>query len=436
MKTLILGRTLGFDRMPESGEDTGALRYEPDGAILIENGRIIAAGPMASLADMAVRPGEVEVIDHRPHLILPGFVDPHVHYVQMQVLGSYAGSLLDWLERFTFLEEQRFGDPAHARAIADAFLDTLIRHGTTTALSFCSVHPGSVDALFEAAEARGMAMAGGKVMMDREAPAALTDTPQTAYDDTTALIARWHGRGRATCAITPRFALTSTEEQLAMAGALVREHPGCLVQSHLSENFGEIERVRQLFPQDRDYTSVYARFGLLTPRALYGHCIHLSERESALMAEAGAVAVSCPTSNLFHGSGLFPHKHVAAAGVRIAYATDVGGGTSYSMLRTMDEAYKVAQLQGLRLHPFETFAHMTLGNAEALGMEAEIGTLAVGSMADLVVLDSAATPEAAIKMQRVESLEEELFLLQTTGDDRSVVETYVAGRPMKAALAA
>lgn len=428
---VLRGRTLTFHHRPTDADDTDAFTYESDGALLVENGKIADSGPFGALHS---RHPQAKIADHSGHLILPGFIDPHIHYPQMQVVGSYAGSLLEWLNNYTFVEEQRFSDEAHAAHIAEAFLDELIRHGTTTALSFCTVHRQSTDAFFTAAAKRNMCMAGGKVMMDREAPAALTDTAQSSYDDTKTLIERWHGKARATYAITPRFAITSTPEQLDAAGTLAREHPSCLIQSHLSENHAEIERVRQLYPDDRDYTSIYERFGLLTDKALYGHCIHLTDREIAAMSEAGAVAVSCPTSNLFLGSGLFPRAKLAQSGVRIAYATDVGGGTSYNMLRTMDEGYKVAQLQGDRLHPLQSYHAVTRGNAEAMGMVERIGTLDIGTDADLVVLDATATVAAALKMQRVETLAEELFLLQTLADNRAVVETYVAGAPLKSAF--
>ncbi|MEM1289135.1 MAG: guanine deaminase, partial [Pseudomonadota bacterium] len=394
---LLRGRTLTFDRVPASDEET-THHYDGDGGILIEHSKIKALG---SFNILRAQNPEVKVIDHRPHLLLPGFIDTHVHYVQMQVLGSYAGSLLEWLHNYTFLEEQRFNDEGHASRIAGLFLDELISNGTTTVLSFCSVHAKSVDAYFAAALDRNMAVLGGKVMMDREAPAPLTDTAQSGYDQSKMLIERWHGKGRGKYAITPRFAITSTEEQLNKAGALASEHPDCLIQSHLSENHGEIERVRQLFPGDASYAAVYERFGLLNHRALFGHCIHLNESETALMAESGAVAVCCPTSNLFLGSGLFPRQRLAKAGIRISYASDVGGGTSYSMLRTMSEAYKVAQVQGDRLNPFRTFAYATIGNAGALGMADEIGILAPNSFADIVVLDAKATPSMALKMERV-----------------------------------
>jgi guanine deaminase len=431
MRSLLRGRTLSFHRRPANGDDRQAYTFDGDGSVLIEEGKIIANGPFDALK---LAHPDVDVIDHRPHLILPGFIDPHIHYPQMQVVGSYAGSLLEWLNRYTFIEEQRFADQAHAERIAGLFMNELIRYGTTTAVAFCSVHPGSADAFFAAAAKRNMAMAGGKVMMDREAPDALTDTAQSSYDDTKALIERWHGKGRATYAITPRFAITSTPEQLEAAGTLAREHPTCLIQSHLSENHGEIDRVAELYPDDEDYTAIYERFGLLTDRALYGHCIHLKPRERAAMAEAGAVAVSCPTSNLFLGSGLFRHKVLQEDGIRIAYATDIGGGTSYSMLRTMDVGYKVAQLHGDRMHPLQTFYAMTRGNAEALRMESQIGTLDPGTDADLVVLNASAMPASALKMERVETLEEELFLLQTLADNRMIAETYVAGVPMKSTL--
>lgn len=425
---LLRARTLTFHHRPTDAEDTSAYSYESDGALLIKNGKIADSGAFDAVRS---RHDDAKIVDHRPHLILPGFIDPHIHYPQMQVVGSYAGSLLEWLTTYTFIEEQRFGDLAHAQRIADAFMDELIRQGTTTASTYCTVHPASVDAFFTAAAKRNMAMAGGKVMMDRQAPDALCDTAQSSYEDSKALIGRWHGKGRAKYAITPRFAITSTPEQLEAAGTLAREHPDCLIQTHLSENHHEIERVRQLYPEDKDYTAVYERFGLLTERALYGHCIHLNEREMAAMAQAGAVAVSCPTSNLFLGSGLFPRQKMADAGVRIAYATDVGGGTSYSMLNTMDQAYKVAQLQGDRAHPLQSYHAITRGNAEAMSMVENIGTLDIGSDADLVVLDATATPASALKMERVETLAEELFLLQTLSDSRHVAQTYVAGVPLK-----
>ena len=423
---LIRGRVLSFHADPAEVED--AFTYIEDGALLVDGGRIAAVGDYADL-----RRDGLAVIDHRPHLILPGLIDPHIHFPQVQVVASWGAQLLDWLRDYTFPAEARFADSVHAERMAGAFCDMLIAHGTTTACAFASVHPGSVDALFGAAEARGMAMLGGKVMMDRNAIPAVQDTAQQSYDDTKALIARWQGRGRLTYAITPRFAITSTPEQLAAAGALVAEHPDLPMQTHLSENRAEIDFTLSLYPQARDYLDVYDRFGLLGPRSLMGHSIHLSEREIARMAETGTRAIHCPTSNLFLGSGLFDEAGLRRAGVVTGVATDIGGGTSYSMLQTLNEAYKVLQMRGQNLPALQAFHWATRGNAIALGMEDRIGSLAVGSDADLMVLDARATPAMALRAETVETLAEELFLLQIMGDDRAVVETYIAGRPMKVA---
>ena len=423
---LIRGRVLSFHADPAEVED--AFTYIEDGALLVDGGRIAAVGDYADL-----RRDGLAVIDHRPHLILPGLIDPHIHFPQVQVVASWGAQLLDWLRDYTFPAEARFADPDHAERMAGAFCDMLIAHGTTTACAFASVHPGSVDALFAAAEARGMAVLGGKVMMDRNAIPAVQDTAQQSYDDTKALIERWQGRGRLTYAITPRFAITSTPEQLAAAGALVAEHPDLPMQTHLSENRAEIDFTLSLYPQARDYLDVYDRFGLLGPRSLMGHSIHLSEREIARMAETGTRAIHCPTSNLFLGSGLFDEAGLRNAGVVTGVATDIGGGTSYSMLQTLNEAYKVLQMRGQNLPALQAFHWATRGNAVALGMEDRIGTLAVGSDADLVVLDARATPAMALRAETVGTLAEELFLLQIMGDDRAVVETYIAGRPMKVA---
>lgn len=432
--TLLRGRLLSFVRRPEGIYDHDAYRYEEDGGILVEDGRIAAAGPYTSVR--AVAPAGIGEIDHRPHLILPGFIDTHVHFPQMQVIGAYAANLLEWLNTHTFPEECRFVEPAHSARIARHFYDEMLRHGTTTAVAYCSVHKASADAYFAEALKRGMCMVGGKVMMDRNAPQGLLDTPQMGYDETRAVITEWHGKGRNHVAITPRFAITSTPAQMEMTAALAREFPDLHIQTHLSENHDEIRFTAELYPEAIDYTDVYANYGLLGPKSLFGHCIHLSEREADAMSEAGAVAVHCPTSNLFLGSGLFPLKALSQRDkpVRIGLATDVGGGTSYSMLKTLDETYKIQQLLGERLNPFESFYHMTLGNAEAVSLADRIGTLDPGTDADLVVLDASATPAMALRMEVVRSLADELFLLQTLGDDRAVRETYVAGNAMKVGL--
>ncbi|CAO3434973.1 Guanine deaminase (EC 3.5.4.3) [Azospirillum doebereinerae] len=427
--TAIRGRLLSFRHAPAGPGDGGSHRYLADGLVLVENGRIAAVGDYAELRD---RVPEGVTVDHHPDgLILPGFIDTHIHLPQTQVIASYGARLLDWLEKYTFIEEQKYADPGHAAAGASFFVDELLRNGTTTAVAYGSVHPQSVDALFAEAERRGAGMIAGKVMMDRHAPAALTDSAESGYADSKALIERWHGRGRQRYAVTPRFAITSTEAQLAAAGALLREHPGVHMQTHLSENAEEIATVRRLFPSARDYTDVYDRFGLLGPTSLFGHCIHLSEEEMARLSDSGSVAVFCPTSNLFIGSGLFDLAALSRNDrpVRVGLATDVGGGTSYSMLRTAGEAYKVLQLNRQNLSALAAFDLMTRGNAAALGLEDEIGVLEPGRWADLAVLDPRATPAMRHRMETVDGdLEEELFILMTLGDDRAVAATYLRGR--------
>jgi guanine deaminase len=435
MTRLLRGRLLSFLRQPEDLKDTDSYICHEDGGLLIEDGKIAAIGGFAEIRRRA--PEGVEIVDHRPHLIMPGFIDPHIHFPQMQVVGSYAGNLLEWLNTYTFVEEQRFADAGHAARIAGKFFDELIRYGTTTAVAYCSVHKTSADAFFAESFRRNMRMVAGKVMMDRNAPPGLRDTPQSGYDDTKRVIADWHGKGRNHVAITPRFAITSTPEQMEMSQALAREFPDLHIQTHLSENLEECRFAGELYPEAKDYTDIYARYGLLGRKSLFGHCIHLSDREADAMSESGSVAVFCPTSNLFLGSGLFGLKRLGqrAKPVRAAVATDIGGGTSYSMLRTLDEGYKVLQLQGDRMTPLESFYRMTRGNAEALALEDRIGTLDVGSDADLVVLNAAAVPAMALKMEVVSTLAEELFLMQTMGDDRTIAETYVAGEAVKNGIA-
>lgn len=427
--TLLRGRLLTFHREPEGEDDTEAYTYLRDAGLLLRDGKIAARGEWDSIRAQAMN---VPITDHRPNLMMAGFIDTHVHFPQAQVIASWGAQLLDWLNGYVFPEETRFADRAHADTIAEQFLDLLIDHGTTTAVAYCSVHAASVDAFFTSAAARNMAVIGGKVLMDRNAPEGLRDSPQSAYDDSTALIERWHGSGRAGYAISPRFAITSTPDQLEMAGALVREHPDCWVQTHLSENHDEIALATSLYPDAPDYLGIYEGYGLLTPRMLLGHCIHLSDREVNVLADTGAHPVFCPTSNLFLGSGCFDDARMRKAGVTSGVATDVGAGTSYSMLSTMNEAYKILQLQNQTLHALRAFYWITRGNAEVLGMQNRIGTLDVGTDADVVVLTACATPAMRLRMERAKTLSEELFVLQMMGDDRAVAETYVAGVARKA----
>ncbi|MDO6728919.1 guanine deaminase [Marinovum sp. 2_MG-2023] len=432
-KTLLRGRVLTFHAVPTDESDTAAYSYFADGAILMAGGVIEAMGDFADVA--ATAPG-VAVTDHRPNLLLPGFIDTHIHFPQVQVIASWGAQLLDWLNNYTFPAEVKFADSAHSAAMATRFYDQLIAHGTTSAVAFCSVHPTSAEAYFAEAARRDMRMIGGKVMMDRNAPEGLTDTPQQGYDESRALIDRWHGRGRAHYAITPRFAITSTPEQLEMAGALVAEHPDCYLQTHLSENHDEIAFTKSLYPDAPDYLGVYEKYGLLHERALLGHSIHLEPREIDVLAETGAKPVFCPTSNLFLGSGLYDDAGLRGRGIAGAIATDVGAGTSYSMLQTLNEGYKVLQLQGQKLHPLAAFHWITRGNAVALGQADRIGTLDVGTEADVVVLNSRATDAMALRAEAAESLSEELFILQIMGDDRAIDQVYVAGKAQKTAAMA
>ncbi len=429
MSRIVRGRLLSFRDSPRRG---GGFDYIEDGALRIERGLIAEVGLARDV--IARAPPGTLVDDHAGKLVMPGFIDAHIHYPQTRVIGSYGAQLLEWLQKYTFVEEQKFSDPAHASAVARFFLDELFRQGTTTALVYCTVAPESAEAFFVEAERRGARMIAGKVMMDRNAPPALTDDVKRGYDESKALLNKWHGRGRLGYAITPRFAITSTAAQLEAAGALAREYPDAHVQTHLSENHGEIALTRTLYPEARDYLDVYERAGLVGPKSVFGHCLHLEPREIASLAEHNGVAAFCPTSNLFLGSGLFDEAGLDAAGVRVALATDVGGGTSYSLLQTANEAYKVLQMRGQGWPAFQAFYQLTLGNARALGLEGRIGTLALGLEADIVVLDAAATPAMAHRMETVSGdLAEELFVLMTMGDDRAVRETYVGGEPTHAA---
>ncbi|MEM9631725.1 MAG: guanine deaminase [Pseudomonadota bacterium] len=427
-RLLLRGRILTFKSEPQTPDDTSSYDYIEDGALLIEDGLIRARG---AYSDVVTKAGDAEIIDHRPHLLTAGFIDTHIHFPQVQIVASWGAQLLDWLNSYTFPEETRFADDDHAANMACRFFDLLINHGTTTSVAFCSVHKGSANAYFEEAEQRNMRVIGGKVMMDRNAPDGLRDTPISGYNDSKELIAKWHGRGRAHYAITPRFAITSTPDQMEMAGALVAEHPDCYVQTHLSENRNEIAYTLELYPKAKDYLDVYQSYGLLSAKMLLGHSIHLEPREIDVLAETRSRPVFCPTSNLFLGSGLFDDAGLRARGITNAIATDIGAGTSYSMLQSLNEGYKILQLQDQKLHPLRAFHWITRGNALALGLEDKIGTLDEGTEADIVVLNARATDAMSLRMERAETLSEELFVLQMLGDDRVIDEVYVAGRPQK-----
>jgi guanine deaminase len=424
MTDLLLGQVIRYDGDPFRA-GLGAARPIARGAVAIADGRILAVG---EAGDLRARYPQARLHDHGSRLISAGFVDAHVHYPQTAIIASWGKRLIDWLNAYTFPEEMRFADPAYAAEIAERYLDLVLQRGTTTVCTYCTIHPESVDAFFDAARARGLRAYAGKTCMDRNAPEALCDTAQSAYDDSKRLLEKWHGVDRLSYVITPRFSPTSTPGQLAALGALWREYPDCLMQTHLSEQTDEIAWVRELFPQSRDYLDTYEAQGLLRAGAVYGHAIHLTDRERARLVEAGASLVHCPTSNTFIGSGLFDMG--LARSLRVGLATDTGGGSNFSMLRTMAAAYEVAQLRGQSLHPAELWWLATQGSARALHAEDRIGNIAPGMEADLVVIDLASTPAIEQAARRAEDLWQQLFPTIMMGDDRAVVEVWVGGRPI------
>jgi len=420
------GAILHFRSDPGSGDDPDSFEFFDDGLLVTADGRVASIGPAREL--LPALPSDAELVEHRDSILMPGFVDTHVHYPQTDIVGTGGRQLLDWLEHYTFPAERGFADPAHAREVAEFFLDELVRNGTTTALVFCSVHPASVQAFFEAAAARRMRMAAGKVLMDRNCPQYLRDTPETGERATRELLAAWHGRERLLYAITPRFAPTSSDAQLASAGRLATDYPDALIQTHVAENLDEVAWVKRLFPEARSYLDVYDRYGLLRERAIYAHCIHFDEVDRARMAQSGAAAAFCPSSNLRLGSGLFDVASADAAGMRFSIATDVAAGSSFSMLQTLSDAYKVAQLSQQHLSPLRAFYLATLAGARALGVDDRVGRFAVGTEADFIVLDLRATPLLARRTARSRTLAEKLLVLLTLGDDRAVSRTYILGR--------
>ncbi|TMV79833.1 guanine deaminase [Thioclava sp. BHET1] len=426
MADLILGQVLRFAANPFIA-GIAAAEHDSHGAVLVEEGRIRATGPAEALR--AAHP-QARVHDYGRALISAGFVDAHVHFPQTAIIASWGKRLIDWLNTYTFPEEMRFADPAYAEQIARRYFDLTLANGTTTTCSFATIHPASVDAYFTEAHARGLRALTGKTCMDRNAPDGLRDSAQSAYDDSKALLERWHGRGRLSYVITPRFSPTSTPEQLDALGSLWAEHPSCLMQTHLSEQLDEIAWVKSLYPEARDYLDTYEAHGLLRPGGLYGHAIHLEPREIDRLREIDASLIHCPTSNTFIGSGLFDMDAMTALGLRVGLATDTGGGSSFSMLRTMAAAYEVGQLRGRPLHPAELWWLATAGSAHALHLADKIGNIAPGMEADLVVLDLASTPAIAQASARAETLWEALFPTIMMGDDRAIRAVWVDGRPL------
>ena len=426
MADLILGQVLSFPGDPFA-QGPSAARHLTQGAVLVDNGRIAAVGEAAALR--AAHP-TARVTDHGQALVSAGFVDAHAHFPQTAIIASWGKRLIDWLNSYTFPEEMRFSDPAYAAKIAGRYLDLTLAHGTTSVCSYCTIHPASVEALFSAAAQRGQRIWAGKTCMDRNAPEGLRDTAQSAYDDSKALLTRWHGAGRASYVITPRFSPTSTPEQLAALGALWAEHPQVLMQTHLSEQTDEIAWVQSLYPKARDYLDTYEAFGLLGKGGLYGHAIWLTDREKDRLREVDAALIHCPTSNMFIGSGLFDMAGLRAAGQRVGLATDTGGGSSFSMLRTMAAAYEVAQLRGQPLHPSQLWWLATAGSAQALQAQDRVGNIAVGMEADLVVVNLASTPAIAQAAARADDIWQALFPTIMMGDDRAIAQVWVGGKPV------
>ncbi len=413
------GEILSLSHDPAEGPD--AVRHEPDGLLVVEAGRVLARGAFDTVSPRF--PGlSVERLEG---LIVPGLIDAHVHYPQLGRIASHGAQLLDWLERHIFPAEKAFADPVHAAGVAEAFLDELLRHGTTSALVFATVHAASVEAFFAAAEARDLRMICGKVLMDL-GPEGLRDTPKEARAESEALIAKWHGRGRLGYAVTPRYALTSSDEQLAVAGELLAAHPGVLLHTHLAENKREIAEVAARFTEAADYLDAYDRFGLVTDRSVFAHGVHLPDRSCARLAESGAGIAVCPSSNFFLGSGMFDFGQAERHGVRLGLGSDIGAGTSLSLLRNGGLAYQAGLPGGYVLDPFRALWLATGGSARLLHIDGEVGSLAEGQEADFVVLDDAATPLMARRTVGA-ALAERLFALQVLGDDRAVRRTYVLG---------
>ena len=411
---------------PGEGSKPAAWEYFEDGLLAVHDGRIVDAGPADAVR--ARLPADIEVTDYAGKLIVPGFIDCHVHFPQLDIIGSYGAQLLDWLNQYAYPVEAKFADPDHAREVANAFVDELLRNGTTTALVFGTVHAHSADAIFEAAEARSMRLIAGKVLMDSNCPEELRDSPDSGYAESKALIERWHGKGRLGYAITPRFALTSSPEQLAAAGKLADEYPDTWIHTHLAENMDEVEQIARQFPDSRSYLDVYEQFGLVRERAVFAHCLHMNDQDRASMAANRAAAAFCPTSNLFLGSGLFDLTAMREAGVCCGLGTDVGGGTSLSLLRTASEAYKVLHLREHALPATQALYLATLGAAEALRLDDKIGNFEEGKEADFAVLDFEGSNLTARRCAAASTIEEKLFALMTLADDRNIAATYVEGR--------
>ena len=416
-------------RDPSDDKDplaSGSVEYFEDGLLVVADGYVDRLGPAEAL--LKELPSNVKVVEHGDKLIIPGLIDCHVHYPQIDIIASYGERLLDWLEKYAYPAERKFADPEHAKEVAEFFVQELLRNGTTTACVFATVHPQSVDAIFEAASKYGMRLIAGKVLMDKNCPEDLRDTPETGYEQSRQLIEKWHGRDRLSYAVTPRFAITSSEEQLRQAGRLLKEYPDVYLHTHLAENEEEVAQVARQFPWSRSYLDVYEHFELVRERSVFAHCIHMHDDDRKLMARKGAAMAFCPSSNLFLGSGLFDLQMGRQCGVRVSIGSDVGGGTSLSILRTLGDAYKVLQLKGQSLTPFGALYLATLGSARGLHLEDRIGSFRKEKEADFVVLDASREAITNRRWRETEDIVPRVFALLMLSDDHTVTDTFLKGK--------
>ena len=420
-----LASILHFLEDPAKSGEEDSYRYYSDGALVVEDGLVKQVGDSEEL--LSYLPRDADIFDHGKNLLVPGFIDVHVHYPQMEIIASYGEHLLEWLEKYTFPAEAQFGDVSYAHEVSEQFVKEMLRVGTTSALVFGTVHPVSLDSFFEVCEKKNLRMIAGKVMMDRNAPSNLLDTAESSYTDSKALIEKWHGRGRLQYAVTPRFSVTSSPEQLEKAGQLREEYPSIYLQTHLSESKEELSMVRKLFPGCKNYLDTYDSHGLLGPRSIFAHCIHLEEDEWSRLSATQSSIAFCSSSNLFLGSGLFSLSSAERNAINVGLGSDVGGGTSLSMLSNMNDAYKILRLRSEEFSPLKAFYLATLGGAEVLDLDHTIGNFEPGKEADFVVLDRSATPLIEFRLGKSESVIEDLFVFSMLGDDRVVKQTWSAG---------
>ena len=420
--------TLTFVADPFLSDPAKSYHYESDALVVMEHGKITAFGPYELIKEKL--PAVCPIKWYKDSLLIPGFIDTHIHYPQTQIIGAYGKQLIDWLNNYTFKAEAQFSDYSYAKKIAEFFIDQTIKAGTTTMMTYCTVHPQSVDAFFEAAQNKKMRAIAGKVLMDRNAPENLLDkSAKASYEESKALIKKWHGKDRLLYAITPRFAPTSTPEQLEMTGSLWAEHPGTYLQSHLNENKGEMEWVKELYPDRKDYIEVYEHYKLMGPKSVYGHAVHMNEHDWERLFHSKTSIAHCPTSNEFLGSGLFDFSAAKMTNrpQRVGLASDIGAGTNLSALVSMNESYKIAQLQGYALSSIHAFYLATRGAAESLELQDKIGSIQVGHEADMLILDLKSTDLINFRLNYAKSIEEVLFVLMTLGDDRATRSVYIAG---------